>query len=157
MLSFRGVCCHGHSAPWLWWEKEEVNLRMMLSVLLHEVKRSKDALLDEGNKRRVTSGKAELAFFLLLLSVASSKSIKKFSFVTARRMALADRLVCDTIWPSLFLKSHRSPLRTLCCDLLVYKCATKNTVFRRWGHQQVVEHVQCHVRSFALPNQRRDL
>ena len=41
MLIFHGVRCHDHCAPWLWWEKKEVNIGMLLPASEEKVGASK--------------------------------------------------------------------------------------------------------------------
>lgn len=126
MLSFRGVCCHGHCAPWLWWEKEEVNLGMRLSALLQEVKWSKDALLDDGNKEghmRESSASLTSAYLVFFycsptpLAIASKSSAL---LVLAEWLLLISLSV--TRWSLHCFKKQQEPSEdTHCCDLLVYK------------------------------------
>lgn len=104
MLSFCGVCCHGHCTPWLWWEKEEMSMGM-LSSLLQGSKRSKCELLIKAKEMRDTwEIRGHWLFtvlhvlLLILLFIASSSVIKKLGFVSSCRMACLGYDKASTVW-----------------------------------------------------------
>lgn len=148
MLSFCGVCCHGHCTPWLWWEKKEMSMGM-LSSLLQGSKRSKCELLIEAKEMRDTWEIRGRWLFtvlhvllLILLFIASSSIIKKLGFVSSCRMALGDWLVWGTIKPLLFEKqnepSEASVLWLVGAQMVIKKKSAIHEMKKSKKHSSVV-------------------
>lgn len=138
MLSFCGVCCHGHCTPWLWWEKKEMSMGM-LSSLLQGSKRSKCELLIEAKEMRDTWEIRGRWLFtvlhvllLILLFIASSSIIKKLGFVSSCRMALGDWLVWGTIKPLLFEKQNEPSEASVLWLVGAQMVIKKSQLYMKW-------------------------